>query len=258
MSKVKNKRKRQHARQQAQQERTLPNIPDNKENETQNHRGAADDGDYQRANKKEQPMRLCERLTRGYVTNWLLVIFTAALAATAVYQFLILRGQLDVMRKDQRAWINIPPPKTEPLITDDLHIRWITLINTGKTPARHIAGNLFVEIIPNGGEPHFRGEFPHTTFTVGSILPNYPIPAPITRTRFGIGSNEQMEEYPITPEEKRELEQGEAWLTEHGMIEYMDIFKVQHWVKFCFWHNFKVGAGYSARSCSNYNDVDEN
>jgi len=37
-------------------------------------------------------------------TDWCIALFTLVLAVAAVYQFIIMGGQLDEMRKDQRPW----------------------------------------------------------------------------------------------------------------------------------------------------------
>lgn len=55
--------------------------------------------------EKGRSMRLKEFFGRSSLTDWLLAIFTGALVAAAIYQFIIMGGQLDVMRKDLRAWI---------------------------------------------------------------------------------------------------------------------------------------------------------
>lgn len=39
-------------------------------------------------------------------TDWCVAVFTFVLAAAAIYQFTVMNGQLDTMRKDQRPWID--------------------------------------------------------------------------------------------------------------------------------------------------------
>ena len=40
-------------------------------------------------------------------TDWCVAAFTAVLAVAAIYQFIVMGGQLDTMRKDQRPWMDL-------------------------------------------------------------------------------------------------------------------------------------------------------
>jgi hypothetical protein len=77
-------------------------------------------------------------------------ISTAALALVAVWQLLVLRGQLDAMENDQRPWVYTTTPVTmiTPLHFDEKGghvVVQFTLKNVGKTPARfsRIDGHIF-------------------------------------------------------------------------------------------------------------------
>jgi hypothetical protein len=51
------------------------------------------------------------------------------------------------------------------------------------------------------------------------------------------------------------LNSGEAYLVFFARVTYRDIHNTSHWVNYCFW----VGAPektFTARTCANYNDVD--
>jgi hypothetical protein len=207
--------------------------------------------------KKEQetPADRAARRTAN-ATRWI-GLFTLALTAVAIQQFRIVNRQLDVMRKEERAWISVVGPKTRPSTADPaLHVRHITVANTGKSPAIDVKADLFVEVVSNGTEPHFAGGFPHQAYTVGALMPENPEDLEIPRLRSVLGRPNEMEQSPVTAEEKAALEEGRGWLATHGVIGYKDIFGTEHWVSFCMWDNFKPGVQYSARSCSDYNNVD--
>jgi hypothetical protein len=58
------------------------------------------------------------------------------------------------LKVDQRAWLNVG--QTEPtVVLGQVPSAAIFFTNTGKTPAIHVAGNHYVEIVPNGERPHF-------------------------------------------------------------------------------------------------------
>src|ERR1022692_249546 len=61
----------------------------------------------EREDEKEHPMGLREAAKRSTVTDWLLSGFTFVLAVVGTYQFVVVNGQLAIMRRDQRPWIKI-------------------------------------------------------------------------------------------------------------------------------------------------------
>ena len=119
-------------------------------------------------------MRFSERIKSSSLTDWLLTLFTAVLAAAAIYQFIIMGGQLDTMRKDQRAWVSIIQKGPIVLNVGVTPSEVVTISNTGKTPAKHVAAHFYVEIVPNGKAPHFEESAMHSIVLYGSIPPNLP------------------------------------------------------------------------------------
>jgi hypothetical protein len=108
---------------------------------------------------KHQQETAADKVARktATATIWI-AVFSFLLAGAASYQFIILNSQLNVMRKDQRAWISITVPKIKLSVDDPrLHIRSIKVTNTGKTPAKNIVADFFVEVVSNGSQPHFGG-----------------------------------------------------------------------------------------------------
>ena len=105
MSKSKHKRKREHAQQQAKQE--APQTGLNESEMVHAHQKASPEGaDHRkRQNKQDNSMVFGERIKQYGITDWLLAVFTLALVGTSIYQMVILGGQLDTMRTDQRAWL---------------------------------------------------------------------------------------------------------------------------------------------------------
>ncbi len=205
------------------------------------------DGHFQQ--QYDHAMTFRERLEASSFTDWLLAAFTAVLAAFAILQFVIIDGQLDVMRKDQRGWLNVRAefnPEHSPTVTGTLKVT-----NSGKTPILHVEVNALIEVVPNGQEPHFNGvgDVSHLMITTGALSPNIPTDWPITRRQAG-------QDYPLTDEEIAALKEGRAWIALHGRATYQDVFEVQHWTQFCFWRSY-ADTKYASLSCPEYNNIDE-
>lgn len=202
----------------------------------------------------ENRSRLREAIERSSVTDWLLALFTFVLAVAAIYQFIIMNGQLDTMRKDQRAWLTITNDDNKPTMTNTLNAipaSTVVLSNTGKTPATNIVGNVYVEIVQNGSAPNFEAHFMHTLHYSGLVLPNSP------QGVFSYRRKAHSEEGdPLKQDETSALADGSAWVAVYGEFSYDDVFKGSHWTKFCFWKTFKPG-GYQTASCASYNSTDD-
>jgi hypothetical protein len=183
-----------------------------------------------------------------------IAIFTVVLAGTAIYQFIILKGQLEVMRKDLRAWIVVEQKSNQVSATVNSPLSTVLVYkNTGKTPASPVVGNFYIEIVPNGKAPHFEVNDAHNAVAAGDSLPNSPQEVAVTRMHFR--PDGQSEVVLVTEAEKTALARGDAWIAIHGDMSYRDTFNTAHWIKFCFW-----GGGapmvYGAQYCAAYNSID--
>ena len=255
MSKGKYNRKKQHSRKHAQQNAASPPTLDERVNPKTKAEAGAKREDETKC-KEEQRMGLRERIKRSSVTDWLLTLFTLVLAATAIYHFIILRGQRDVMRKDQRAWIAVTQKINSVITVDAAPSTTLTITDTGKTPATHVVAHACLEVVTEGREPHFDEPGMHTIMTAGVLPPNVPTEMTVVRRRFKVGGKtREAEDNPLTLEEKASLDDGKAWMALHGIIWYDDIFKTRHWIKFCRWSTAKPGT-YHAAGCTSYNSVD--
>ncbi len=48
-----------------------------------------------------------------------------------------------------------------------------------------------------------------------------------------------------------------SFMVVYGKVNYLDVFGVHHWTHYCQWLRFKPGR-YTAKKCTDYNDVDRN
>jgi hypothetical protein len=261
MAKGKYKHKKEHGQQQTQQGPARAVIVEKKEiaeNDTQTSaqttRETSDD-------KGPSRWRRFKEWAKGSssFTDWCIAAFTAVLAGTAIYQFIIMGGQLDAMRKDERAWIAVAVQGNPSFAIDAAPSATLTITDTGKTPATHLVGDFYVELIPDGQNPHFEAQIPHFKMFSGIAIPNAPQLVVPSRQKLRLGGKpDEMEEDPLTKDDKTALDSGSLWRAVHGTVWYEDVFGTRHWIRFCFWTGLKLGKTYSSGGCAAYNATDDN
>jgi hypothetical protein len=190
-------------------------------------------------------------------------LFTFVLAAAAIYQFIIMGGQLDTMRKDQRAWVSLSagdPQISEDKASGNVTISWaLILVNTGKTLARHSSVEIVVDTVRNGEAATFAYDSGITWQTTAVVFPNTPVPITgkmLHKTKV----KDQPEETILTRAEYEDLLDGTQYLVVYARSTYLDIFGREHWQHFCGFKSLspKPMIVTGARNCTNYNDVDDN
>jgi hypothetical protein len=258
MSKGKYKRKREHR-----QSATPQQTPETRLLEPKQQANNPSNAQSTRQGEKELPMGLREAAKRSSFTDWCLMIFTGVLAVVAIYQFVIMGGQLDTMRKDQRAWVSISA--SDPQIARDpasgnATITWpLVLANTGKTLARHASVEIVVDTVRNGEAPTFAYDKGITWQTTAVVFPNAPVPI-IGKMLHTTKIKNHPEEMILTRAEYQDLLDGTQYIVVYAKSSYLDIFKKEHCHHFCGFKSLSpkptdIGG---ARSCTNYNDVDDN
>lgn len=180
--------------------------------------------------------------------EWLSTFAIFAATLVAIGQYFIVSSQLDVMQADERAWIvvdfNDPPPQqataNQPLVN------MIRFSNTGKTPARKVTFSFTIEDVKPNQLPTFIYDDSSKKGEMGALFPNAPqkvrVETPTT----------------LTATDYEDLATGKAYVALYGVINYYDIFGVQHWNKFCTWIPLGGDGAYLSRTCVDYNDVDDN
>jgi hypothetical protein len=163
------------------------------------------------------------------------------------------------MRQDQRAWIKIDFGTFRTVDNQPLAVPW-TLVNTGKTPAKHVDGHAVVEIVVRGQTPHFvYDRYPNAHFGANLVTPNEPAKS------FGFQSlqfkpdTKDTEPLNMSTTEIAEINDGRAYAVVHGIIRYEDIFKTPHWIKFCTPSSASIlKIQEFVKPCIDYNDADDN
>jgi hypothetical protein len=166
--------------------------------------------------QKENPTEQSARITAN-ATRWI-AFFSFALAACAVYQFIILGRQLTVMREDERAWVVLKGVGPKPELDKPWEV-WAILTNTGKSPANNL--RVSCRLDPVHGETEF---LPEPAYETSTLL------APKAETHCSLNP---LAIPTFTQEVQNLLTRREKTIYVHGTTVYDDIFRQTHWFIFC-------------------------
>jgi hypothetical protein len=199
-------------------------------------------------------------------TTFVMTVFAVIYSITTLGLYWIATRQLDVMRKDQRAWLEFKAQSDTP-VSDKVTVQIITgqpvtyplrIINIGKTPARNIAIKVFLDIVDASQEPPLDrvesaeagSPYPFGVIRAGIVFPNTDLKQRIVRIMKGGAP------LVATDSEVSAVRDGKAYLAVYGIIRYDDIFKIHHWTRFCDWK--ALNGTFEALRCTQYNSVDDN
>jgi len=175
--------------------------------------------------------------------TFVMTCFSVIYSVTTIALFFLSYAQLGYLTKDQRPWIKTFSQVTVPDKGNALVIT-VGLITTGKTPAKSVVSQFFVERVKNGESPQLLSTNQAGGFSTGILFPDgtaklAPIP------------------YDLLSSDLDDYKQGRVFLVVYGHVGYTDIFHTQHWTNFCGFTSGKQG-GYTAEKCTAYNNTDDN
>jgi hypothetical protein len=162
-------------------------------------------------------------------------LLTAALVWIASLQY---KG----LTTDERPWIRLiaeNPQINSPSFTITTHA-----LNSGKTPAKSFSAVFFIEVVKNGEDPRLNEDrAPTAQSTTGVAFPNIPVDTPVS--------------YTFTQSEFQDFKDRRAFFILYAKMTYSDFFRIAHWTKHCQFFAIPPG-GYTAKKCTDYNDIDNN
>jgi hypothetical protein len=160
-------------------------------------------------------------------------VLTAILACIALQQY-------RALKTDVRPWIKIDVEIAK--VPDRSISVPVRAVNSGKTPAKNYDSGFFIEVVNNGDDPRLDGAGTRTFAKTGVLFPNTPTDVTVTYT-FG-------------ESDFQDIKSGKKFFVLYGMATYTDFFRVKHWTKIC---RFFAGNGlFTAKKCTDYNDIDDN
>jgi hypothetical protein len=204
--------------------------------------------------------------TKSKWTDVATVILTAAIAGFAGWSVYVFDGQLQEMHKatvivdrnfriDERAWIGFTLASDH--FTFTLGKPFLVpaeILNTGKTPAKNVEGNIAVQIAEKGKPIDFSYAPGHANYRIqgGTLFPSGKIIESFEGIQHG---RENAEPIVITKALGQEIISGQLYVIIHGKITYQDEFGTEHWTTFC--RNVTDPSAIS-EDCTRYNDTDDN
>jgi hypothetical protein len=185
---------------------------------------------------------------------WKIILEVSGVAILAIYTlgtYLQWNTMGHTLRAEQRAWVTIKTADASPQLAEGRPIMApISIVNTGKTPAKKPVLDTVVESVRNGDSPRLAYSFPHFNLTTGVVWPNDPrqFNAPLLDS----AGNAQV----VTPAMSADLLSGKSFIVVYGRIEYDDVFNAKHWTQFCKFYSYTSG-NYTAEKCTDYNGIDD-
>jgi hypothetical protein len=262
MSKGKYKRKRERARQKAEEEVNDIGLSNSEAVAPEKQPEPTKKSNAKGGDKKEIPMGFSEAVKRSSFTDWCIAAFTLVLSVVAIYQYIVMGGQLDTMRKDQRPWLKVVSTADYTKIVENATVMGTTQVfNFGKTPAKNVFVEIAVERLQKDESPKLADDVLAMTAKEGVIFPNATDRDPIP---FGIvkDATQRSDFEPISKDDARKFAAGELFYVIYGRAVYTDFFKTQHWTQFCRWLATppppqEQTRTFTAARCIKYNDLDD-
>ncbi len=158
-------------------------------------------------------------------------------------------------RRDERAWIGfsfVPGPISF-TVGKSFFVPTL-LINTGKTPANNVEGNIVVGVFERGKPLDFAYTSGHANYRIsaGTIFPNGSFTESFQAIRHGeINAEAIVIDKPLLGE----LLSSTKLVIVHGKVTYVDIFGVQHWTRYC---RVVSNPSLIPDDCMRYNETDGN
>jgi hypothetical protein len=214
---------------------------------------------YDAANKeaatREKKKHLLERLA----------LFAGfGVLAVYIFQLCAMQGQLNTMKQtlmmDQRAWIKTKIDAPADAIADQEFKGMIYITNNGKTPAKQITGIFKLEVVSGQSSPSFdldnRAANAGIPFIFSSDTEH--VPAILLQNRPDNPTRGVPATLSVSDAER--LKNGDAYVAIYGRLDYWDIFRQHHWIRFCSWRTYSPPGfqpkGIAALDCMRFNDID--
>ena len=184
--------------------------------------------------------------------TWLAVIAAAIYAGITFLQW---RDANSNFKQDERAWMAFKFVEGSLTLTIGQSFLVPTeLVNTGKTPAKNVHGNIVVGVFRKGEPLDFSYSPGHANYEVraGTLFPSGKIVETFEAIKHG---QEHAESIVFTAPLKDEIFNAQSLIVVHGRIIYNDIFGTEHWTTYC---RYVLHPELISEECTRHNDTDDN
>jgi hypothetical protein len=164
------------------------------------------------------------------------------------------------MRQDQRAWISLSMREEMQYTAGQSVTTNVQLLNTGKTPARHIRIETGLQKLATQDAPDltFGSKTAQAYGTVGAVFPNQP-PIPIP-AQWMLPTKDHKEPLVgiISNQDIQDLRAGKIYFVVYARVKYTDIFGIERTTRFCQFETTPLKSiSVNARTCTDFNGVDD-
>ena len=204
-------------------------------------------------NDRPRKMTNFEKLM-GFLT--FLGIVVAALSGVIFWK------QMTQMRIDQRAWVVVNPSDFKYIQNDSTGLVTVALpisvMNTGKTPARKSIVNIATQIVPNGANVIFDYDRVTVENVAGILYPNSHIDVEAKLLKKNVNIPAGAETRYLSSSEYKDLTEGRTFIAVYAKGSYTDVFGTAHWYHFCGFSSLSPQPiQVTAQSCADYNGSDD-
>lgn len=194
------------------------------------------------------------------IPDWWMVILTLTAAVLAGLSAWFIKLQLDdankTARLEQQAWIqlSIVGDKIEISPNVPLAIQ-VRETNTGKIPASKLNTDILIEFVDKDRPPTFDFRHAHGRSYGGVLFPSAKIDNPVAwippeSTSLGPPP-------PLAQSTYDRLLAGEAYVAVSAQVTYTDAYG-DHWLNWCSWQGFWRNSQFTAKACTDFNEVSPN
>jgi hypothetical protein len=195
--------------------------------------------------EKPTPSEEVKREVSEPVSNWFLVAFTALLFLASLFQWSVMKGQLQAMVDAERPWIGSISYFADPIEANKEGTAKVIVINSGKGPARILSFRTELRIFPSfPKEPTYGANTPTWMNLSQTIL----LPGMTATNEFPFSK--------VDPTIFQLVLDGNARLYVYGILEYEDLRVAgsKHTTKMCaYWTAKKIQTPFV--NCPEYNEA---
>ena len=180
----------------------------------------------------------------GYLLNWITGIAAGIAFLALIPLYIQMQSAQNALKVTERAWVIVKGITLEDfMVAGQEPVAIAGFYNSGHTPALQVSVHHFQRIVPSlapKDKPDFRRIAGESVTVVG------PDSKVTSKQKY----------MSVTMEEMSNMAAGRAYLYNYGIIQYMDIFGIDHWTMFCYRSRDLTDRNLVA--CSEWNETDKN
>ena len=194
------------------------------------------------------------------------VIYAGLTALIVIANWNLFNLTRKTSEREDRAWVAVHPVGPLHIAANEPLEITFTLMNTGKSPARHIVTDVWVQVVPIKDSPDLSENGIRLIADTGDLFQNdvnIPDNDPYSvihgsRQKSTSPRTHDTDPWPMSEAEYAAFMDGKVYVVGSARVEYDDIFHVRHWTRFCASHLVRPGRDPDGlAACAAYNKEDD-